>query len=250
MSVAASRPHTINVLGINVFVGDLRGGAELVVSRAQARSGGYVCLCNVHVLMSSQRDEQLRIALDRADAVFADGAPIAWLQRRLGETSARRVGGPDLMPLVINQGQTVGLRHFFLGSSPAVVERLKRRIEARFPGALIVGSYAPPLGPVPEAAVERIRETEPAIVWCSLGAPKQELWMRAHVDRLGPSLLIGVGAAFDFLSETKRRAPVWMQRTGFEWLHRFGTEPKRLARRYLATNTRFVFAATREVTRR
>jgi N-acetylglucosaminyldiphosphoundecaprenol N-acetyl-beta-D-mannosaminyltransferase len=234
-------PARCFVWDLPVVVTDPAGGAELVAELALRRQGGYVCLCNVHVLVESRHDDDVCDALTRATLVFADGWPVAWLQRRAGEATAARVAGADLMARVF--GLDRGLRHFLLGATDAVVRSLQEELVGRFPAARVVGALAPgDGGRLPAAAdVATISRADPHIVWVALGAPKQELWMRRQAADLAPALAIGVGAAFDFLAGTKPRAPGWMQQTGLEWLHRLTSEPRRLAGRYARTNSEFVF---------
>ena len=230
------------VLGVDCFAGSPAEAASLVLARARARERGYACLCNVHVLVTAQHDAALRGALDHAWTVFPDGSPVAWLARRQ-DAAAARVAGAELMEAVI--GADGGVRHFLFGSTPEVLALLAERF-----GDAVVGTLSPPFGPVGSEAVDEIRAAEPDIVWCGLGAPKQELWMAAHEDALAPAVLLGVGAAFDFLAGTKARAPRWMQRSSLEWAHRLATEPRRLAGRYARTNTEFVVRACVELARR
>jgi N-acetylglucosaminyldiphosphoundecaprenol N-acetyl-beta-D-mannosaminyltransferase len=238
-------------LGLACFAGAVEDAADRVVDRALARSGGYAVLCNVHVLMTAKGDPRLRSALDDAWAVFPDGAPVAWLMRRGGARAARRVGGPDLMRAVLDRGRSHDLRHFLYGSTPEVIERLRREIELAFPGVAISGWFAPAWGAedAPESVGEIIR-ADAHVVWVALGAPKQELWLQRHSVALGPSVALGVGAAFDFHAGAKPRAPMWMRRVGLEWLHRFASEPRRLGVRYLTTNSRFMGYAAIDVARR
>jgi N-acetylglucosaminyldiphosphoundecaprenol N-acetyl-beta-D-mannosaminyltransferase len=237
------------VLGVEMFAGSLDAAAQTVVEKATTRRGGYVCQCNVHVLTSSERLHSLRVALEDAAAVFPDGAPLAWLQRRSGIRRAERIGGPDLMPAVLARARKRGLRHYLLGSTPDVLAALERSLVASYPGVSIVGVLAPPIGSWDsthdDKIVASIQCARPDIVWCGLGAPRQELWMSEHAQRLAPALLIGVGAAFDFIAGTKRRAPMWMQKSGLEWTHRLATEPRRLWRRYLVQNLLFTRALIR-----
>jgi N-acetylglucosaminyldiphosphoundecaprenol N-acetyl-beta-D-mannosaminyltransferase len=236
------------VLGIECFVGDLNAAASAVVDRATSRQGGYAVLCNSHVLSEAQRSSMLRQALERAWIVLPDGAPVAWLQRRTGASGARRIGGPDLMPAVIAQGRTAGVRHFFFGSTPAVLSALELRLQELVPGAAIVGAYAPEPGAEHSSeSLAAVVRAQPDIVWVALGAPRQELWMRRHAHELEPAVALGVGAAFDFHAGTKQRAPRWVQRVGLEWLHRFASEPRRLGPRYLKTNTAFMCLALQEL---
>jgi N-acetylglucosaminyldiphosphoundecaprenol N-acetyl-beta-D-mannosaminyltransferase len=250
-ATGAGQP-TLDVMGVGCFVGTPEDAADRVVQRALSKHGGYAVLCNVHVLMTAQERPDVRRALDGAWLVLPDGAPVAWLQRRLGEGGAARVGGPDLMPLVLDRGREVGLRHVLLGSTQPTLDLLEKRIRMRLPGVEIAGSVAPPFTDSAvwtAGVVEKVATCEPHIVWLALGAPRQELWMREHAGALSPALVLGVGAAFDFHAGTTRRAPAWMRRSGLEWLHRLGSEPRRLAGRYVTTNAAFVVRSARTLAR-
>jgi N-acetylglucosaminyldiphosphoundecaprenol N-acetyl-beta-D-mannosaminyltransferase len=239
------------VLGSDCFCGEPEDAAALLLARATSGAGGYGCFCNVHVIVSALDDRRLRHSLDEAWMLFPDGAPVAWMQRRSGTRQASRIAGPDLMPRLIELGRPLGLRHYLLGSTDEVLGRLRQRIERDF-SAIVAGSASPTIAdPHAEASglVETIRASEPDVVWCALGAPKQELWMQANAPRLAPALLLGVGAAFDFLAGTKPRAPAFLQDHGLEWLHRLASEPRRLTGRYLRTNTEFVVRAALELAR-
>lgn len=245
-----ARSRTVLGLTRRVQVRDLSSATHEIVERAARRQGGYVCLCNVHVVVTALGDHGVERALDAAWRRLADGAPIAWLQRRMGHVGARRVGGPDLMPAVVDVGRSRGLRHFLLGSTPKIVAGVEAVLARRYPGAQIVGSLSPPVSPHPAvsaATLDAIRRADPHIVWCALGAPKQELWMYRASPLLPSQVLVGVGAAFDFLAGSKRRAPTWMQDRGLEWVHRLVTEPRRLTGRYLRTNTEFVARCVSEL---
>jgi N-acetylglucosaminyldiphosphoundecaprenol N-acetyl-beta-D-mannosaminyltransferase len=210
------------------FAGDLDEAADAVIARAQSGRGGYACLANVHVVVTAQRDPDLDRALSAAWAVFPDGWPVAWLQRRLGHPKGSRVPGPDLMPLVVDRGQSSELRHFLFGATPEVLRKLE-----------------PPYGVIGDEAVEQINDATPDVIWCGIGAPKQELWMSRHAGQLAPAVVLGVGAAFDFLAGKRRRAPQLVQRFGLEWLHRLVSEPRRLWRRYAYGNLMFCALAAR-----
>jgi N-acetylglucosaminyldiphosphoundecaprenol N-acetyl-beta-D-mannosaminyltransferase len=254
----ASEPRGLDeprqaVLGVSFVRGELAGAAEKVIARARGGRGGYACFCNVHVLVLAQHDAGLRSALDAAWAVFPDGAPVAWLQRRLGTAEARRIAGPDLMPRVVDRGRVHGLRHFLLGSTPAVLRRCEDVLRRAYPAARFVGAASPPFQSSPHAdpaLLEAIRSTTPDLVWVALGAPKQEFWMYEHAYALGPAVTLGVGAAFELIAGMRPRAPRWMQRTGLEWLHRLSVEPRRLTGRYVHTNGEFVLRAGLELARR
>jgi N-acetylglucosaminyldiphosphoundecaprenol N-acetyl-beta-D-mannosaminyltransferase len=238
---------TADVLGVEYFAGSLEDAAALVLGRVLARRGGYASLCGVHGVILAQHRPSLMAALRSAWMTFPDGAPVAWLMRRTGAESARRVAGPDLMPRLIDLGQAHGVRHFFLGSTTDVLDALRRGIERRWPDAVIAGMTSPPFRELRpderEALLAEIRSAEPDVVWVGLGLPKQDEWMHTHARALRPAVVLGVGAAFDFEARTKARAPRWMQRAGLEWFHRLCCEPRRLARRYATTNTEFIVRA-------
>jgi len=238
-------------LGVGFYADSFDRAADLVVEQGLEGRGGYAVLCNVHILMTARREATLRSALDEAWLVFPDGVPIAWLLRRDGARTVERVCGVDLMPAVIERGIAHGLRHYLLGSTPEVLANLGHNLRARFPGIELVGS-AGPFGDEAtlDAVTPMIRETKPHVVWCAFGAPKQELWMRRNVTALAPAVVLGVGAAFDFHAGTKKRAPIWMQRSGLEWLFRLVTEPRRLIGRYFRTNLRFVATMAPQLLRR
>jgi N-acetylglucosaminyldiphosphoundecaprenol N-acetyl-beta-D-mannosaminyltransferase len=239
--------------GVPCAEGDVESAARALVEMARDRRGGYACFCNVHVLMLAQRDRQLLGALRGARAVFPDGAPVAWLQRRRGSAGASRIAGPDVMPRVFELGQQVGLRHYLLGSTERVLHCCVERLQLAYPDATIAGTTSPAFGDVDErddtAVLAAIRRTLPDVLWVGLGAPKQEVWMARHARALAPVFALGVGAAFDFLAGARARAPVWMQRAGLEWLHRMAHEPRRLGGRYVRTNSAFVVHAGVELAR-
>jgi N-acetylglucosaminyldiphosphoundecaprenol N-acetyl-beta-D-mannosaminyltransferase len=170
--------------------------------------------------------------------------PLVWLLKSAGHGGAERVCGPDLMLRVIEDGCRRGYRHFLYGSRPETLRRLEANLVRRFPALRLVGSYSPPFAPFTADEEERTRAMINAsgadIVWVGLGAPKQERWMAANRAFLEAPVLAGVGAAFDFHAGTVRQAPGVLQRSGLEWFFRLCTEPRRLWRRYLTTNPRFV----------
>ena len=235
----------VNVLGVGVSALTMERALRVIDGWIARDEHHYVCVTGVHGVMESQRDAALRGIHNAAGLVTPDGMPLVWLSRLKGQPDVERVYGPDLMLELCGRSVARGYRHFLYGGADGVAERLADRLRARIPGLAIVGTATPPfrpLGALEEAEVQRrINDAAPHIVWVGLSTPKQERWMHAHIDRLDAPVLIGVGAAFDFLAGLKKQAPRWMQRSGFEWLFRLATEPRRLWRRYLVNNPRFIW---------
>ncbi len=183
--------------------------------------------------------------IERADMVTPDGWPIAWRLRRRGHQSQERIDGPGLMLLCCARAAAEGIPIFLMGSTPPTLERLQERLLKDYPGLQIAGAVSPPFFDNPEmrqesALVERIRNSGAGILFVGLGCPKQEHWMSRNAASLD-MVMLGVGAAFDFHAGIIRRAPPWMRNRGLEWLHRLFQDPRRLWRRYLLTNSRFLY---------
>jgi N-acetylglucosaminyldiphosphoundecaprenol N-acetyl-beta-D-mannosaminyltransferase len=233
------------VLGVGVSAIDMDDAVAAIDRWIGERTPNYVCITGVHGVMEAQKDLHLRAIHNRAGMVTPDGMPLVWMGRRLGFSRMQRVYGPDLMRTVTALSPARGYRHFYYGGAPGVAECLAASLKKAHPGLNIVGALCPPFRPLTAeedaAVVERINAAAPDIVWVGLSTPKQEYWMAGHISRLNAPVLIGVGAAFDFLAGSKKQAPLWMQRNGLEWLFRLSTEPRRLWRRYLRIIPGFIF---------
>jgi N-acetylglucosaminyldiphosphoundecaprenol N-acetyl-beta-D-mannosaminyltransferase len=223
--------------------------AELLrAAREHRRVRAY--FSTVHSLVEATSNAELRKAFESADVVCMDGMPLVWASRLRGVKGAERVCGPDVLLSLADLGRGDGLRHYFLGGAPGVADRVAQNLSDRFPGLVVAGTQSPPFRPLNDAEqrdlVETVNAADAHVLWIGLGAPKQEVWAAAHEGALVAPLLLPVGAAFDFYGGRLRRAPRWMRRIGMEWLFRVAMEPRRLFRRYLWTNTRFVFLLARE----
>lgn len=232
-------------VGVGVSAVDMPRTVQVIDSWIARRESRYVCVTGVHGVMESRRQDSLRRIHNDAGLVVPDGMPLVWLSCAHGHAQVSRVYGPDLMLAICGVSPMRGYRHFLYGGAEGVADLLGQRLQARFPGLSIVGHYSPPFRPLSEAedrdVVRMINDTNPDIVWIGLGCPKQEHWMAEHVGRLSGSVLIGVGAAFDFHAGVKRQAPSWMQRSGLEWFFCLVTDPRRLAARYLLGNPAFLW---------
>ena len=248
--VTLKKAHqTFDVLGVPVSVTSLADASDTILQWAADARGRFVCIRDVHGVMRARKDAELLRLHFQADMVTPDGMPLVLLGKVKGH-SVERTCGADLMEDVCRRSPARRIKHYFYGGNEGVAERMKAKFEERFPGIEIAGHETPPFRPQTaeedEATVERIRKSGADVVWVGLSTPKQEQWMRQHVDRV-PATLIGVGAAYDFHTGAIRRAPVWMQRNTLEWLHRLISEPRRLWRRYLIMAPKFLVLATLDV---
>lgn len=240
----------VDVLGVNINAQTFAEAVTALQGWAGEDARRYVCTCPVYTLMLCRERPDVHRAVSGADMVTADGMPVVWLQRRLGFPTAERVYGPDLLLALCEATADTDISHYFWGGMPGVPEALVASLTQRFPGLNVAGLYSPPVGEVattPDpAVVERLNRSQASIIWVGLGSPKQDLWMERYRPVLDAPLLVGVGAAFDLLAGVKRQAPRWMQRVGLEWLYRLIQEPRRLGKRYLVYNPRFMWLLFRQ----
>ena len=239
------------VLGAAIDVLHWDTTLDRISTWSAARESRYVCICNAHSVVTATREVDFGRIVEQADMATPDGAPVAWMLRKLGFGAQQRLNGPDLMwkycGLAAERGESI----YLYGGAAETLKILQQRLLFCFPGLQIVGAYSPPFRvATPEedlADTARINASGAGTVWVSLGCPKQEQWMAAHRGMVN-AVMIGVGAAFDYHAGTIRRAPLWMQQAGFEWLHRLLSEPRRLWRRYFVTNTLFILGAMWQLT--
>ncbi len=238
------------VLGAKIDALSWDDALARVTSWGAAHESRYVCICNVHSVVTATLDPEFMKIVNEADMATPDGAPVAWALRKLGSPEQQRISGPDLMWKYLQLAQSLDQSVYFYGSTEATLAKLRAAIKRKFPLLRITGMHAPPfraLSPQEdEAEIDIINQSGANIVFVGLGCPKQEKWMAAHRGRIN-AVMIGVGAAFDYHSGVVRRAPLWWQQHGLEWLYRLGSEPRRLFKRYMVTNTLFVFGFARQL---
>lgn len=237
------------ILNTNINVTDMDGTIAYITENLEALKGDYICVSNVHTTVMAFRDEEYRRIQNSGAMALPDGQPLSIVSRQRGYAEAQRVPGPDLMPIILNMSQDKGYTHYFYGSTQGTLDQLRKVMLDRYPRLQIAGMYAPPFRSLTqeedEEIVRRINESGADFVWVALGAPKQEKWMYEHRNRV-KGLMIGVGAAFDFIAGTVKRAPMWMQKLCLEWVFRIMQDPKRMIPRYLNTNFAFLYYVHRE----
>jgi N-acetylglucosaminyldiphosphoundecaprenol N-acetyl-beta-D-mannosaminyltransferase len=244
--------NRVNVLGVGVTVLNLPSALAAVADAVRARRKGYICVTGVHGVMEAQDDAGFKTILNGAFLCTPDGMPMVWAGKLNGHRQMTRVYGPDLMLDVCAWSETSGCRHFLYGGAEGVAELLARKLKARFPKMEIVGTYTPPFRALTAdetAGLQaQVAAAKPDIIWVGLSTPKQEKFMAEFLPKLDVTLMVGVGAAFDFLSGRVPQAPRWMQRSGLEWFYRLCSEPRRLARRYCRNNPLFVLRFLAQLT--
>ncbi|MBQ0043052.1 MAG: WecB/TagA/CpsF family glycosyltransferase, partial [Lachnospiraceae bacterium] len=229
------------VLGVPFCVADMEKAIEEVEQNIDSLKGKYICFSNVHTtIMAGDDPEYMQVQRDAA-YVFADGKPISKKQRGKGFSAAGRVAGPDFMGEMFKRGGNI--RHFFYGASEETIGKLQAELAKKYPELKVSGFISPPFRKLTDsedrAYVDAINSSGADILWVGLGAPKQEIWMHDHVGRVN-AVMMGVGAGFDFHAGTVKRAPKWMQKLSLEWLYRMFQDPRRLFKRYIVTNTKYM----------
>jgi N-acetylglucosaminyldiphosphoundecaprenol N-acetyl-beta-D-mannosaminyltransferase len=227
----------LNILGVHVNAINMAQAVSAIKVWIDTTEKNYVCVTPAHSIMECINHPFLRPIFNSSGLTTPDGMAIVWLLRLAGYSHVSRVYGPDLMLEVCEQSLSYGWSHYFYGGVPGVAEELSSRLSNKYLGLKIAGSISPPFGSISreeeQYLVNRLNEAKPDIIWVGISSPKQEKWMAQHRDQLNAPVLIGVGAAFDYLSGVKQQAPRWMQRSGLEWLFRFISEPRRLWWRYI-----------------
>lgn len=237
------------ILGTDINVTDMEQTVQYLSHNLDELRGKYICVSNVHTTVMAYRDKDYRKVQNQAAMALPDGKPLSIVSKRRGYKEAKRVPGPDLMPEIFRISREKGYRHYFYGSTEETLEKLRIKLKEKYPYLKIAGAYAPPFRPLSKEEdnqmIHRINEAKPDFIWVGLGAPKQEIWMNAHMDQVS-GIMIGVGAAFDFSAGTVKRAPKWMQELCLEWLYRILQDPVRLIPRYFGTNLSFLWNVSRE----
>jgi N-acetylglucosaminyldiphosphoundecaprenol N-acetyl-beta-D-mannosaminyltransferase len=245
IAATAEPPTAIDVLGVPLALTDYERTMDWIDATVAAEGRGYVCVAAVHTVMACRDDPELRAAVLGSSLTVPDGQPLVWAMNALGHDLPSRVYGPELMARYCEHAALTGARMFLYGGrNQGALVQLALNLRTRYPGLRVVGGYSPPFRPLTDEESDfvagEINRSGADVVWVGIGVPKQEKWMAAMRERLQAPVLIGVGAAFDFHAGLVPQAPAWMQAVGLEWAYRLYREPRRLWRRYLRYNPRFV----------
>ena len=237
---------TCNIMGVNIAAINMQWLLDYTEKNIKELSGDYMCVSNVHTTVTSYEDKNYCAVQNGGIMAIPDGGPLSTVGRKRGHSNMERTTGPSYMGEIFGVSAEKDYRHFFYGSTKETLEKLYQELEKNYPGIQIVGMYSPPFRPMTEeeeaSIVNRINETNPDFVWVGLGAPKQEKWMAMH-QGVVDGFMVGVGAGFDYFAGNIERAPEWMQKCNLEWVYRLLQDPKRLFKRYLVTNTKFIWNA-------
>ena len=234
------------ILGVNIAAINMAWLMQFIRKNINKLSGKYICVSNVHTTVMAYEDENYRNVQNSAILAIPDGGPLSSVGRKRGFHEMQRTTGPDFMEEVFKNSEKNGYKHFFYGSTEETLKKMKEIIKEKYPELEIVGMYSPPFRTLTEEEdseiIKKINDANPDFVWVGLGAPKQEIWMFNHLNKI-EGLMVGVGAAFDFMTGKIKRSPKWIQKLNLEWLYRLLQEPRRLFKRYWHTNTRFIWNA-------
>ena len=245
-AVDKSSIPTVNILGVDIAAINMKWLLSFTKKHIKYLSGDYICVSNVHTTVTSYEDASYRNVQNGGIMAIPDGGPLSTVGRKRGAKKMARTTGPSYMGEILKISVEQGWKHYFYGSTQETLDKLKVELEKSYPGLQIVGMYSPPFRPLSaeedREIVEAIILASPDFLWIGLGAPKQEKWMAAHQGKV-KGLMVGVGAAFDYYAGNIKRAPGWMQKMNLEWLYRLLQDPKRLWKRYVNTNSKFIWNA-------
>lgn len=241
-----SKISTCNIMGVNIAAINMEWLIDFTIDNIDNLKGQYMCVSNVHTTVMSYDDESYKNVQNSALLAIPDGGPLSSVGRKRGHTQMQRTTGPSYMKEIFDISEKYGYSHYFYGSTEQTLKLMNKNLKKDYPNLKIAGMYSPPFRELTkeedEEIIQNINNTNPDFVWVGLGAPKQEIWMYNHKDKVN-GFMSGVGAGFDYFAGNIKRAPLWMQKSNLEWLYRLMQDPKRLFKRYFYTNTKFIINA-------
>lgn len=240
----------VRAVSLLVSLCNYQTAIEQIVGLVKAGNGGYVCFSTVHMVMESYDNPEFGKKVNSADMIVPDGMPLVWMQKLQGLKDADRVRANSIMRMLFEHCEANNLSVGFYGGKQEVIDEIQVKAKKEFPKLKIAYTLSPPFRPLTEEEdieiTAEINRTKPDILFMGLGCPKQENWMFAHKDKV-KAIMLGVGASFDFYAGNIKECPEWLQKLGLEWFYRLLQEPKRLWRRYIILNPRFIWLATTQL---
>jgi N-acetylglucosaminyldiphosphoundecaprenol N-acetyl-beta-D-mannosaminyltransferase len=237
------------VISLDLTTNTYNNVQEEILTRARKAMYGMICFANAHMAIEAQQKPAVAQAMSKADWIVTDGVPLIWALKSLYGIQQERIAGMDMMPSLLSQAARENLPVFLFGSTPDMLERFVAVCEERFPGLTIAGVVSPPFRPATDeedAQIARqITDSGARLVFVALGCPKQELWMARMRERI-PAVLLGIGGALPLLVGETKRAPLWIRQMGMEWMFRLMQEPQRLLKRYVTTNSQYIWYLSRQ----
>lgn len=237
---------TCKILGVNIAAVNMNSLLKFITTNLNKLKGEYICVSNVHTTVMAYDNKDYLNVQNNSILSIPDGGPLSSVGRKRGYNEMERTTGPDLLNEILKISVDKKYRHYFYGSTNETLDKLQNEIKKKYGDVYIVGKYSPPFRTLTQEEdlqiVDNIKKANPDFVWVGLGAPKQENWMYKHKGKVN-ALMVGVGAAFDYLAGNIKRAPMWMQKLNLEWLYRLIQDPVRLFSRYLYTNIKFIINA-------
>lgn len=235
-----------NILGSNISnIQSYEDVYRRLLSACSENKSQYITVNNVHTVIEGVLNNSYRKIINNAFLALPDGKPLSIVTKLKGFKNASRTFGPTLLEKTIEWGQKDNLKHFFFGSSQETLNKIREILAKKYPDAKVVGMISPPYRQLTvseqEYFINQIKVSNADVVWVGLGAPKQEIWMYNNFRKLSKGIMIGIGAGFDYLAGNTKHAPEWMKDFSLEWLYRLLQEPGRLWKRYLVTNSLFIF---------
>lgn len=234
----------VELFSIPISIGSYIEFVQSIINSAKSRKSAYTCVANVHMLIEAYEDKSFANVVRNASIITPDGKPLAWALKILYGIKQDRVAGMDLLPDLLTAATNEKVPVYFYGGTEEMLDKTKLYLKENYPDLLIAGSYSPPFRNLStaeqELAIQRINESKTGLVFVVLGCPKQEKWMASVRGKINAAA-VGIGAALPVMIGSQKRAPTWMQDAGLEWFFRLWQEPSRLFKRYIFTNSIFLF---------
>lgn len=241
-----------SLINFPLSTGSYSSFTDYIIELACQKKSSIVCVANVHMYIEAHKDQKFLQIIDNADLVTPDGRPLIWALQLLHGIKQDRVAGMDLLPDLLHKMALQNISVYFYGGTEAMLNNTKTYLENKYPKLIIAGLHSPPFGPLhnidEKEIIVKINDSSPSVVFVVLGCPKQEKWMALMKDKIN-TVMIGIGGALPVMLGIQKRAPVWMQNNGLEWLFRLSQEPRRLFRRYITTNSLFLWIFLKEYLR-